>query len=72
MDDFLESVHDPKTAMILLKNVVDMCKCDGFYLTKFISNNRKLLMSAPEDQRGNGVNNADFIDDPPTEKTLGI
>ena len=70
MDDLLKSVDDPKTAMILVKNVVDMCKSGD--LTKFISNNRKLLMSIPEDQRRNGVQNADLTDDLPTEKALGI
>ena len=29
-------------------------------------------MSVPEDQRRNGVKNADLINDPPTEKALGI
>ena len=65
VDDLLKSIDDPKTAMILVKNVVDMCKSGD--LTKFISN--KLI---PEDQRRNGVKNADLIDDLPTEKALGI
>ena len=67
-DDFLNFVNDPKTAMILVKNVVDMCKSGGFHLTKFISNNRELLMSIPEDQRRNGVKNVDLIDDIPTKR----
>ena len=58
--------------MILVKNVLYMCKSDGFHLTKLISNNRELLMSIPEDQRRNGVKNADLIDDLPTEKALDI
>ena len=72
VDDLLKSVNNPKMAMILVKNVVDMCKSGGFHLTKFISNNRELLMSIPEDQRRNGVKNADLIDDFPTEKVLAI
>ena len=72
MDDLLKSFDDPKLAMILMKNVVDMCKSGGFPLTKFISNNRELLMSILEDQRRNGVKNADLIDDLPTEKALAI
>ena len=71
VDDLLKSVDDPKTAMVLVKNVVDMCKSDRFHLTKFISNNRELL-SFPDDQRRNGAKNADLIDDLPTEKALGI
>ena len=69
--DLLKSVDDPKTAMILVKNVVDMCKNGGFHLTKFISN-RELLISIPEDQRRNGFKNADLIGDHPAEKVLGI
>ena len=72
MDDLLKSMDDLKTAMILVKNIVDMCKSGGFHLTKFISNNRKLLMSTPEDQRRNGVKNAYLIGDLPSEKALGI
>ena len=72
MDDLLKSVNNPETAMILVKNVVDMCKSGGFHLKKFISNNRKLLMSIPEDQKRNGVKNTDLIGDLPTEKALGI
>ena len=58
--------------MILVKNVVNMSKSGGFHLTKFISNNRELLISIPEDQRRNGVKNADLIGDLPAEKALGI
>ena len=39
VDDLLTSVDNPKTAMILVKNVADMCKSGGFHLTKFTSNN---------------------------------
>ena len=72
VDDLLKSVDDLKTAMILMKNVVDMCKSCGFHLTKLISNNRELLISIPEDQRRNGVKNSDFIGYLPAEKALGI
>ena len=70
--DILKSADDPKTAMIRVKNVVGMCKGGGFHLTKFVSNNRELLISIPEDQRRNSVKNADLIGDIPTEKALGI
>ena len=36
----VKSADDPKTAMILVKDVVDMCKSGGFHLKKFISNNK--------------------------------
>ena len=68
VDDLLKSVDDPKTAMFLMKNVVDICKSGGFHLKKFISINKELLMSIPKEQRRNGVKNADLIGDLPTEK----
>ena len=68
MDDLLKSVDDPKTAMFLMKNVVDICKSGGFHLKKFISINKELLMPIPKEQRKNGVKNADLIGDLPTEK----
>ena len=68
----MKSVDDPKNAMIPVKNVVDMNKSGGFHLTKFISNNRELLISISEDQRRNRVKNADLIGDLPTEKVLDI
>ena len=68
----MKSVDDPKNAMIPVKNVVDMNKSGGFHLTKFISNNRELLISISEDQRRNLVKNADLIGDLPTEKVLDI
>ena len=51
--------------MILVKNVVDMCKSSEFNQTKFISENRELFKSIPADQRRNGVKNADLIGDLP-------
>ena len=68
-NDLLKYVDDPK-AMILVKHVE--CKSGRFHLTKFISNNRELLISIPEDQRRNGVKDADLTDDLPAEKVLGI
>ena len=68
-NDLLKYVDDPK-AMILVKNVG--CKRGRFHLTKFISNNRELLISIPEDQRRNGVKDADLTNDRPAEKVLGI
>ena len=72
VDELLKPVDNPKTAMILVKNVVDMCKSRGFHLTKLISNNKELLISISEDERRNGVKNADVFGDLPAEKALGI
>ena len=61
MDDSLKSADDLSAAKILVKNVVDMCKSGGFHLTKFISNNRELLMNIFDNQT-RYVKNADLID----------
>ena len=49
-----------------------MCKAGGFYLTKFISNRKKLLLSIPESQRRIGVKDQDLSGQLPNEKALGI
>ena len=72
MNDLLKSVDDPKTAKILVKDAVSIYKSGGFDLTKFISNNKKLLMFIPENQRRYHLENADLIGDLPIEKALGI
>ena len=68
----MKSDDDRKTAKILGKNIADMCKSGGFQLKKFISNNRELLISIPEDQIRNGVKDAHWIGDLPTEKASGV
>ena len=65
VDDLLNLVDNPKTEMILVKNVVDMCNSGGFNLTKFTSSSMKLLIYIPEDQRRNGVKDTDLIGDLP-------
>ena len=72
VNDLLKSVDDPKTAKILVKDAVSMYKSGGFDLTKFISNNKKLLTFIPENQRRYHLENADLIGDLPIEKALGI
>lgn len=72
VDDLLKSIDSPKTAMILVKKVVDIYNSDGFYLRKFIYSNRQLLISILEGQRKYSVKNAYLTGDIPTEKALGI
>ena len=38
MEDYLESVKNPKTALMLSRSLVELLKLGGFNLTKFISN----------------------------------
>ena len=45
-----------------------MCRSGGFNLTKFISNNKKLLISIPEDKRRPSVKDLNLL----VERALGI
>ena len=68
MDDLLKSVKDLDTAKTLVKNFINMCRSGGFNLTKFISNNKKLLISIPEDKRRPSVKDLNLL----VERALGI
>ena len=72
VDDLLKSMRDLESAKQLVKDVISMCKGDGFHLTKFISNNKELLLSIPEHQRRLEMKNQDLCGDLPNEKALGI
>ena len=55
VDDLLKSIRDLDSAKQLVKDVIIMWKSGGFHLTKFISNNKGLLFSVPDNQRRMGV-----------------
>ena len=48
VDGLLKFSKDVESAKELVQNVMNMCKAGGSYLTKFISNSKKLLLSEPE------------------------
>ena len=72
VDDLLKSIEDLDSAKQLVKDVINMCNSGGFHLTKFISNNKELLLSVPEHQRRMGVKDLDLSGDLPNEKALEI
>ena len=72
VDDFLKSVEGLDSAKQLVNDVINMCKSVGFYLTKFTSNNKKLLLSVSEHERRMEVKDQDLSGDLPNEKALGI
>ena len=59
VDDLLKSVEDEEYAKYLTRRVQKMCSAGGFNLTKFISNNKLVLMSIPEN-----------LEELPTERAL--
>ena len=72
VDDFVKSVEGLDSAKQLVNDVINMCKSVGFYLTKFTSNNKKLLLSVSEHERRMEVKDQDLSGDLPNEKVLGI
>ena len=70
VDDLLKSIEDLDSAKQLMKDVINICKSGGFHLTKFISNNKDLLLSVSENQRKMGVKYQDLSGDLPNEKAL--
>ena len=73
MDDLLKSVEDEEYTKNLIRAIQKMCGAGRFNLTRFISNNKLVLMSIPEDHRKEGSKDADLVnEDLPTERALGV
>ena len=73
MDDLLRSVNICEVPRKLVDDVRKMCKAGGFCLKKFIYNEKEVLTTNPEENRGQSVNNWNFITDSlPSERALGI
>ena len=50
-----------------------MCSVSGFNLKKFISNNKLVLMSIPDNHRREGVKDADLVNEKlPAERALAV
>ena len=47
VDDLLKSSKNVESAKEFVKDVMNMCKAGEFHLTKFILNNKELLLSIP-------------------------
>ena len=72
VDDMLKSVLNEETAIKLIQGVRKICADGGFHLTKFVSNNKQVLASIPEDGRRKSVFDQDLeFGMLPTEKALG-
>ena len=71
VDDCLKSVSTTEKAVRLSSQLRELLSRGGFRLTKWISNDRKLIATVPMTERAPSVVNLD-LDDLPTERTLGI
>ena len=72
VDDLLKSVAQEDQAIQLIENVKAICLSGGFKLTKFLSNNKRVLQSIPEEDRRKGVKDKDLVGDLPSEQALRV
>ena len=73
VDDLLKSVQDKQTAFKLMKDVTTMFAEGGFWLTKYVSNNKDVLVSISEGERRKGFQDQELkLGTLPTEKAVGI
>ena len=73
MDDMLKSVSNEETAIKLIEGARKICVDGGFRLTKFVSNNKQVLASIPEEERRKGVLDQDLeFGMLPTERYWGL
>ncbi|XP_051785426.1 uncharacterized protein LOC127528747 [Erpetoichthys calabaricus] len=73
MDDCLRSVTTEEQAIKLTKDLQALCLKGGFHLTKWVSNNREVLLSIPEEDRAHEQNDLDLSHSLlPTECALSV
>ncbi len=73
VDDFLRSLDDVNLAIVLQSDVRNLLHKGGFRLTKWISNNRKVLESIPIAERAKEIKELDLnYEALPTERALGL
>ena len=71
VDDLMKSVTNTERAIMIAQQLRELLQRGGFKLTKWLSNDREVLMTIPETERASSVVNLN-IDDLPTETALGL
>ena len=71
VDDLMKSVNSPEIAIRLSSQLRELLAKGGFRLTKWLSNDRKVLAEIPQSERASSVVNLD-IEDLPTACALGL
>ena len=71
VDDQMKSVDTPTTAVRLSTQLRELLAKGGFRLTKWLSNDRRVLAEIPETERAVSVANLD-LQELPTECALGL
>ena len=72
MDDVLKSVPLVRDVLTLLQELTDLCERGGFKLTKFISNNKDVLLPIPDVLTSDGAKDKDLTSSLRTERALGL
>ena len=73
VDDLLASKEDIESTIASISSVRKMCAAGGFHLTKFTSNEKKILESIAPADRSKEVQKCDLtVDKLPVERALGI
>ena len=71
IDDFLDSFSSQTKAISICKEISEMLKKGGFYLTKFVSNGREILKSLLQDDLSANCQSANLdLDKIPLERAL--
>ena len=71
VNDLLASVKTEQEAIILAQEMMEMMKCGGFNLSKFISNSKKVMKALPKSALAKPDLNLS-LDSLPTERALGV
>lgn len=73
VDDCLKSVATEEQAIILVKDLKDMCAHGRFKLTKWVSNSRAVLTSIPDEHKAKRMKDLDLDrENMPVERALGM
>ena len=72
MDDFFKSVDSVTRAIKLCNELVELCQRGKFRLTKWISNDRRVIEKVPETERAVSVKTMNECTDMPVERALGV
>ena len=73
VDDLLKSVEDENEAVSMICKVQKMCDSGGFNLTKFVSNNQRVIESLPPSKLAKSMENFDVLQPKwPIERALGV
>ena len=73
MDNFLGSFSSQAEAINICKEISEILKKGGFHLTKFVSNDRGILKSLPQDNLSANCQSVNLdLDKIPLERALGI